>query len=122
VGDLVSRLLEAITAKEEKAHAAIEFGSGGDGPWRVRGEHIDGSAAGIGFGFLPADREFIVDNDPSSVLRRCAADRRVLERHSPSADHLGRLLCSFCSDAGHMEWPCEDFADLVDRYGLEVTE
>lgn len=56
--------------------------------------------------------------DSARTLRRCVADRRIFERHSPTPDGRGRPSCSFCGDAGKVEWPCEDFKDLTDRYGL----
>jgi hypothetical protein len=112
--DLVSRLLEAITAKEEKARVAEEAAE--------YSLHVsDGQVL-----------DFIEDNPPSSVLRRCAADRRRAERHAPSAPGIGpfesrrfkdpdALICTHCShdgDWGATVWPCPDFTDLVDSYGL----
>jgi hypothetical protein len=62
--DLVSRLLEAITAKEEKARAAKGLSVLLDWPRR------NGKAT---------LRAFLDDNDPDSVLRRCAADKATVE-------------------------------------------
>jgi hypothetical protein len=121
VTDLVSRLLEAITAKEGKAEAAKAL-------------HVSfDMARRNGKATLYA---FLDDNDPSSVLRRCAADRRRAERHAPSAPGIGPFesrrfkdpearICAHCSHDGEwgaVEWPCPDFVDLADSYGLEVTE
>jgi hypothetical protein len=64
VSDLVSRLLEAIEAKDQKARAA--YGS----PW----------AADMG---AHPNAVFIADNDPSSVLRHCEADRKLMARGGP---------------------------------------
>jgi hypothetical protein len=141
VTDLVSRLLEAITAKEEKARAAspspwaLHRDSLGDDHWADisaadGSSPVDTESGAIGPNL--ATVEFIADNDPSSVLRRCAADRRRAERHAPSAPGIGpfesrrfkdpdALICTHCShdgDWGATVWPCPDFTDLVDSYGL----
>lgn len=78
MSDLVSRLLEAIEAKERRAGIAHP------GPWKI---HRDNEGTWINYGdegriagkvFAGVDARFIVDNAPSSVLRRCGADRRTV--------------------------------------------
>lgn len=51
-----------------------------------------------------------------AVLRRCAADRRILARHRPEAHSDGRLP-GFCKHCG-WRWPCPDLRDLADAHGL----
>lgn len=71
----------------------------------------------------------IVHNDPSSVLRRVAADRRVLDRHAPRqlpTAPEGYVVCGWCDQgpppARHVRWPCSDASDLADRYGITKEE
>jgi hypothetical protein len=79
VSDLVSRLLEAIQAKERRAGIAHP------GPWKI---HRDNEGTWITYGdegriagkvFAGVDARFIVDNDPSAVLRRCEQDRWLVD-------------------------------------------
>lgn len=67
----------------------------------------------------PAAKAHFAYHDPSSVLRRVAADRRVLERHGTS---YGDDVCDYCTDERAVKWPCPDFVDLADRYGITTTE
>jgi len=73
VSDLVSRLLEAIEAKEEKARAVLD---------RELWDELDEALGRDWPNWLPEDRgtvrAYMVDNDPSSVLRRCKADRETI--------------------------------------------
>lgn len=85
-------------------------------------------------------RRHIVRNGPASALRRCAVDRRRLERHTPIPDH-GRFsddwatecpnpgdcdcgerpkVCGACRDqvGDPIEAPCPDLLDLADSYGV----
>lgn len=147
--DLVSRLLEAIAAKEAKARAAQP------GPWTVRHwkqgaeDWKDVSSAdysvvanSIGLDATAATVEFIHDNDPSSVLRRCAVDRKILELHQPKVYETDEwdenralvdveyLYCPRCWAAADYpahtnppeRYPCDHVRLLSEAYGLEVTE
>jgi hypothetical protein len=143
VTDLVSRLLESIGETERLARAANVKQD--DPEWRVHDVALSnprmfrvrsaqdhrpiaqvqdlGDDEDTGDLDSPPGPTAILDgraaaahialHDPSSVLRRCAADRRVFERHGKPD-----TWCAFCDNP----WPCEDFRDLADRYGLEVTE
>lgn len=113
--DLVSRLLEAITAKEEKAHIANES---------------EGYSLHVSDGRV---LDFIEDNGPSSVLRRCSADRKIVARHSPAILHAGggadyfktTRVCSSCEPNRQFpeaSYPCPTILALAEAYGLEVTE
>lgn len=78
--------------------------------------------------------------EPEAVRRRCAADRRRLERHTPIPNH-GRFsddwasgcpnpgdcdcgerpkVCGACRDqvGDPLEAPCPDLLDLADSYGV----
>lgn len=76
---LITRLLGAIEAKEQKARRV-------KADWHQVGETgvivaSDGgrNAEECGNGNWAGIAEFMVDNDPSSVLRRCEADRKLVE-------------------------------------------
>lgn len=65
--------------------------------------------------FARYNAEHIARHDPATVLRRVAADRRVLGRHQPCVNCDGE-----CHACGHNPpWPCPDFADLADRLGID---
>lgn len=160
--DVVPRILAAIDETERDARAATQ------GPWRHTPEkhwRKPGTAwceeavfagpvgadavcvAGTGNSDDPqsmADAAHIARHDPDAVLRRCAADRRRLERHTPIPDH-GRFsddwanecpnpgdcdcgerpkVCGACRDqaGGPLEAPCRDLLDLADSYGVAPTE
>lgn len=117
MSDLVSRLLEAIEAKEEKAlrvkadwHQVGETGvivasDGGRNPE----ECANGNWAGIA--------EFMVDNDPSSVLRRCEADRRLLKLW---ADPFGYWTADQAKAAAQMKDAM--LLELARGYGITEEE
>lgn len=60
---------------------------------------------------------------PAHLLRRCAADRKILARHTKTAcrglhgDTPHRPECFDCRRDGD-EWPCADLRDLADGYGV----
>ena len=121
--DLVSRLLESITAKEEKAEAAKAL-------------HVSLNIARRGG--KTTLYAFLNDNDPSSVLRRCAADRKILELHTPKVYETdewdeNRVLvdveypyCPRCWAAADYpahsnppeRYPCGHVRLLAESYGL----
>lgn len=69
---------------------------------------------------LPDGRTITVTSDPDIDLRRCAADRRVLQRHAKCGSDGG-----YCDDGGHgrdgddPSYGCADLEDLAVRYGVE---
>lgn len=87
MSDLVSRLLAAIEETERLARAAQDYV--GDGPWsvgRARGSgepYVNGEVAAVCSFIEEASALHIVRNDPAAVLRRCAADRKLLARGGP---------------------------------------
>lgn len=66
-------------------------------------------------------------HDPAAVLRRCAADRKILARHrlDPEAIWYEAAMCGGCGDYGDQELPytenlndCPELLDLGYGYGL----
>lgn len=142
--DLVTRLLAAIGQRETAALAASP------GPWAPNAEHdeivaVDGITVADGFALsgnqLRATVNFIVDNDPPTVARHCAADRKILDLHAPvrvpptwatfgltrHLESTGGLFCKTCCDEDDgtsyaqrvgLEWPCDTIRALAERYGL----
>jgi hypothetical protein len=73
--------------------------------------------------------EHIVRHDPAAVLRRCAADRKILDRHnvdlSSADDRLYATACHGCGTYGDCDDPvtdnindCPELLDLADGYGI----
>ncbi|MFD8626635.1 DUF6221 family protein [Streptomyces hygroscopicus] len=90
---------------------------------------------------LDADlAQHIALNDPESVLRRCAADRKILELHQAVPDHgrysepecpadcdrqhSGPPVCMACRDyAGDpLQAPCHTMLALAEGYGWTEGE
>lgn len=154
MSDLVSRLIAAIEETERLAtncegrEWGHRFGPAPDGEepehW-VAGVPTSDTIAICGEDYTMARHHaaHIAHNDPTAVLRRCAADRRRLELHAPEEtdwwaedDEDGGPVeilycprcwkgqsCACCAPAptrGH--WPCEEVRLLCDTYGLSVEE
>lgn len=141
---LVERLLAAIDAKTQRAEAAL--GS----VWTVaewektmvvsNGPHMDGWITyGGNDGFdggvaNAATAAFIVDNDPQTVLRRCAADRRMVEKYLREVKTLDDLTnwrtkgtprpdAEVIRAGLILVWARLDaLRDLADGYGITDTE
>jgi hypothetical protein len=68
--------------------------------------------------------EHISDNDPANVLRRCAADRKILTIHTPAGGTWDPYACDGCgidSEYGHEVRhtnDCETLQALAEAYGL----
>jgi len=68
--------------------------------------------------------EHISDNDPAAVLRRCAADRKILTIHAPAGGNYDPYACDGCgidSEYGHEVRhtnDCETLQALAEGYGL----
>jgi hypothetical protein len=71
--------------------------------------------------------EHIVRHDPAAVLRRCEADRRILNRHrlNPDAYWAEAAMCEGCGTEGEMGYPvtenlndCPELLDLAYAHGL----
>ncbi|MGW3383270.1 DUF6221 family protein [Streptomyces albogriseolus] len=132
-GDLLAWLESAITRAEDLARAAADKEQ--DASWSDGGEygenvHTDGVASAVvvgPWGYLPdATRTYIAANDPASVLRRCTADRKLLELHAPMEDPdvVGRdhLHCQTCAapvlgELDNVAFPCSTVRALAEGYG-----
>lgn len=73
------------------------------------------------------DADHIVCNDPDTVLRRCEADHRILNRHrlNPDAYWAEAAMCEGCGTEGEMGYPrtenlndCPELLDLAHAHGL----
>lgn len=124
--DILAWTENAITETEAAAREAEET-SGAS--WGEDGEHVYGEhgvvAVGPWTGLLPdAPRRHIALHHPESVLCRCAADRKLLELHSP---HNGN--CRTCLEWSETEYhhlpvpfPCDTFRVLAEGYGWTEGE
>jgi len=141
-GDLLAWLETAITEREDAARLATQ------GVWRTHDTHLDlgGHTATVLVGerndtellaWLPTmshapwdearnawnNAEHIAANDPASVLRRCAADRKLLELHAQDSLPNGIDLdeCRTCGGANE-PWPCPTLLTLAEGYGWTEGE
>lgn len=135
--DLTKAITEALDQAERLARGASP------GPWRHVGRNMIEPAApievteadwgrdghtlmfvhaneGQGAWSVP-DVAHIAANDPATVLRAVAADRRVLERHAPCGRFDHNDLSGHCGVCWK-RWPCEDIRDLADRLGVTGVE
>jgi hypothetical protein len=154
-GGILSWLDDAITIRSGAAKRACD---GGEGRWHNGwipewmpevdiNEQDEGSGEGVSD---ERDRTIVYDeggrpskdqsvhialHDPASVLRRCAADRKILELHQPVPDHgrysepecpadcdgqhSGPTVCMACrSYAGDpLDAPCLTVRLLAEGYG-----
>jgi len=70
--------------------------------------------------------EHVVRHDPAAVLRRCTADRKILEHHAPIGGWPGHYACAGCGyDGGYCPEPytehvndCPTLLALAEGYGL----
>jgi hypothetical protein len=136
--DFVPRLLAVIDETEQVARAA------NDGPWRVNDERYpesiysaDGTCV-IGGGRWGGearvfdsneDALHIVRNDPEAVSRRCAADRRVVERHTMFHAIVPPVVLGdepsterYCTQCHAQRWPCPELLDRAQAYGVTVEK
>ncbi|MFJ1667372.1 DUF6221 family protein [Streptomyces bottropensis] len=76
---------------------------------------------------LPEEAAHIAFHDPATVLRRCAADRKILARHclDPDAIWYEAAMCEGCGTEGEMAYPrtenlndCPELLDLAEAHGL----
>ncbi|MFD6149404.1 DUF6221 family protein [Streptomyces sp. NPDC060243] len=129
--DLLVWLESAITTREQAAQHApgsnwraedadTGYGEAGWENWKITSTTPAGtsrSIAGPGYEgggiFGEEAAQHIALNDPESVLRRCTADRRIMERHVPNySEPAGALICGYDG----RRWPCSDITDLAEGY------
>lgn len=133
---LPDRLRAAIDAEEAQAHALPPF------PWRVFPDDDDQVLAAddlpVAEAFALSSNqqrlvaEHIARHDPAAVLRRCAADRKILDLHRNDGGN-----CSTCRGEPErevlwdgtdetwswtsppVEFPCGTVRALAEAYGVE---
>lgn len=136
--DLHGWITQQIDKAEAVARAAIDSDSGrwfvGD-RWNVY--HVEDEAPNedeetntlVCWGNVKDQSEHIALNDPAAVLRRCAADRRVLARHRLATEWSwtlpGDAPCYGCGTQGDCDDPvtaqlndCPELLDLAHAHGI----
>ncbi|MEV2259124.1 DUF6221 family protein [Streptomyces anulatus] len=127
--DILAYLDSAITAREEAAYAAPRS------PWSVRVDDDeivapDGITVAEAFALSGQQTRAILDlialHQPASVLRRCAADRKLIAEHGPCSDQdLGCKGCGFNNQEESMVDHYEDcpvLCALAEGYGWTEGE
>ncbi|KFG02521.1 hypothetical protein IQ62_01510 [Streptomyces scabiei] len=124
---ILAWLDRAITVREQAAREAARF----YGPRWVRPVDTDVvrvSDDGVVWFQALSDEiaEHIIYNSPETVLRRCAADRKLLKEHAPQQDGSGfpdSMQCRTCSQSGGdgyqylVPFPCVTVRALAEGYG-----
>ncbi|WP_416520050.1 DUF6221 family protein [Streptomyces achromogenes] len=125
--DILAWLDRAITTREQAAQEAARS----YGPRWVRPVDTDVVRVSddgiVWFQALSDDiAEHIMHNSPEVVLRRCAADRKLLELHQPQPDGSAfpdSMQCRTCSHDGGDGYqylvyaPCPTVVALAEGYG-----
>lgn len=124
--DLVRLILAAIEADEKLAREAAddvqaeEWLDGGKFGESVYPKDVSGYVACGPYDFMSWElRQFIARHDPASVLRRCAADRKLIALH-PQDPELG-WLCQLCGGEGQnidCTYPCDTLRVIAESYGV----
>lgn len=126
---LAARLLAAIEETERLARDAVQETTGRwtsrEVEWGV-GTVVEDDCGALLLHVTYHGRNVqyphIAHNDPDTVLRRCAADRRILDRHKPHVIETSRsnpqpVICDYCSHVPDaVDWPCPDVEDIVVAY------
>jgi hypothetical protein len=128
-GDILAWLESAIMRRESAAKSASPGpwvpGGIGDYGWTVHTgvRSVETEDSEIG----QADAKHIALNSPSATLRRCAADRKLLELHRP--DGSACVVCAGPEESdenseGEYEWsrpglpfPCPTVVAIAEGYG-----
>ena len=121
--DLTSRITAALDEQQRLAEAALDVA---DGNWEAAHGHegwMTRSADDYNVAVYIAEELalFAAANDPSSVLRRVAAQRRVLERHYRDGE-----CCVGCGRGEYGDYrelfvQCPELLDLALGVGVDVT-
>jgi hypothetical protein len=127
VDDLATRLLAAIDAKDATARAAAAGTVPdwmGDGTDVISGDGHDYLSVAYSLGG-PATAIHIAENDPACVIRRCAADRKIVELHGGGGhecsvfDHTGNPdFCHYVLEGDN----CSTMLLLAEGYGIEEAD
>ncbi|WP_448333522.1 DUF6221 family protein [Streptomyces sp. DSM 41534] len=132
--DILAWTNAAISRREDAArHAARVYGPKWVRPVDTDVVRVSTDSNGIWFQCLSEEiAEHVIYNSPEVVLRRCAADRKILELHSPDNGD-----CSACAEPeqysedseGAGEWtrsavpfPCDTVRALAEGYGWTEGE
>lgn len=134
--DLHAWISAKVTAVEAAAQACPPW------PWRYDADQdavlaADGIEVADVFALsnrqLHATGEFIAANDPEAVLRRCAADRKILDRHIHDPESAtwssSPYPCRGCGFEGDCDDPvtehindCPELLDLAHAHGITDDE
>ncbi|MFE2324632.1 DUF6221 family protein [Streptomyces sp. NPDC059385] len=128
--DLRDWILQQIEAAEKAARFAGDWGTSwhyDDWSMRIRtsdGDEMPGEVVASAF---YAYAKHIVGNDPATILRRCAADRKILDIHSYAGGICEPYACAGCGhdDMGYLVDHCNDcetLQALAEGYGLTDDE
>jgi hypothetical protein len=118
--------LEALCRSAEKEHGRDWIAT-----WTARTddfELLDSNGTLVARSLLPGAAGLLAIHDPAAILRRCAADRRILDIHKPLAaswsDYYACEGCGYdgadyCSEPNvtHVN-DCPTLLALADGYGL----
>lgn len=74
----------------------------------------------------PIDAILLLTNEPAAVLRHCARDLKVLERHSPVYSLITGFEtpeCRTCCAGGdeYLPWPCPEIRDLAEALNVPLS-
>ena len=129
VPDLAARILAAVDDAERAARYVLSDYAAHDAAWTVPSTGV----IQLGDDLLAtADgplAEHIARHDPAAVLRRCAADRRILQLHPQvEADTAGHSLdeptgCVTCHNDPDCGWTlgngvCDTVMAMAEGYGV----
>lgn len=125
--DLHTWLTEQITAAEHTAQQASAAGA----DWGV---DLPAARVTAAHGLVAKTTGkwawHIAAHDPAAILRRCAADRRILARHNVNPDWADwpsqAAACHGCGVYSDCDWPvtdnlndCPELLDMAHAYGLD---
>lgn len=145
MSDLHDRILAAVEAREKIANAATGPRWTSNGSWEIRtppSGSRDRNPDGPDWYQIVrapesdpredihefklrlwANTTHIAANDPFTVLRHCARDRKVLERHA--RDERMSRFCFWCSEDGYdpinVEYPCVEVRELAELYEVALV-
>ena len=131
--DLHGWITQQIDRVEEIARAVEDHSAPWDGQWvadgndaaRTYNRHV--LFYGHNYPLKPGLVAHVVEHDPANVLRRCAADRKILTRHTldPDATWYEAAMCKGCGGYGDQEFAytenlndCPELLDLGYAHGL----
>lgn len=130
--DLHGWISSQVTEAETRAQAASAWGTvwyHDDFVHEIRDEGNGNTIAAV---CQPEYAAHIVDQAPAAVLRRCAADRRILTRHNIDPDKAAwseATACKGCGVYGDCDWPetdnlndCPELLDLAAAHGITDDE